>query len=435
MFEIVRPGQPAYESLRHVYTATGSPAEILRPATDWDVGEALRYARDSGLPLAIRSGGHGISSRATNDGGIVLDLGHLDQIKRLDDHRVRIGTGARWGQVAHTLRPWSLAISSGDSGDVGVGGLATTGGIGLLGRRYGLTIDHVIAAQVVTADGELRRTSETENSDLFWALRGAGANVGIATSFEFRAAQLDLVGHASLAYAPSDLAGFLEAWGALLESEPREVSAFLYVFGGPRPFAQATVVHASADAGDASRSLEPFATLPSLVDHRAALTPYASLVPVTGAPHTGQQQASTRNGLFDHLDTATSNLIAHALQSGVFDMIQVRSVGGAINDVASEATAFGHRHQHFHVTAVAAPPAVELDSAWHPLARRADGMYLSFQSEHTDSDVAWAFPPPTLQRLRAVKSRWDPDRVFGQNFDVSVPPAPRSRQRNARVPR
>ncbi|MFC5728117.1 MULTISPECIES: FAD-binding oxidoreductase [Nocardioides] len=420
MYEIVLPNQPGYESLRHVYTATGSPAEILRPAADADVGDALRYARDTGLPLAIRSGGHGISSRATNDGGIVIDLGRLDEVERLDDRRVRVGAGARWGQVARRLHPWSLAISSGDSGDVGVGGLATAGGIGLLGRRFGLTIDHMTAAQVVTADGELRRASETENADLFWAVRGAGANVGIATSLEFRAAPLDLVAHASFAYAPSDLAEFLEAWGALLESAPREVSGFLYVFGGARPFAQATVVHASADERGANRSLETFTALPSLVSHRAVLAPYMSVVPVSGARHTGQQQVATRNGLFEHLDSPTSSLIAHGLQSGPFGMIQVRSLGGAINDVAPEATAFGHRHQNFHVTAVAGPSAVDLDAGWEPLAHLADGMYLSFQSEHSDSDLASAFPPPILERLRAVKSHWDPDRVFGQNFDVSV---------------
>jgi FAD/FMN-containing dehydrogenase len=337
MFEIVRPDHPDYESMRHVYTATGSPAQVLRPGTGAEVAAALTYAREQDLELAIRSGGHGISSRATNDGGIVIDLSRLDQVTRLDGPRVRLGAGARRGRVARTLQPWSLAISSGDSGDVGVGGLATTGGIGLLGRRFGLTIDHLTAVDLVTADGQLRRASAEENPDLFWVVRGGGANVGIATSFEFRAAEVDLIGHASLAYAPVDLAAFLDAWAVVLEDAPREASAFLYLVGGAHPFAQATVVHASGDADRASRSVERFSTLPGLVGQRAVLTPYAAVVPVTGAQHTGQQRASTRNGLFANLGGAPVVTIAEGLRSGAFDMVQIRSVGGAINDVSPDA--------------------------------------------------------------------------------------------------
>lgn len=422
MFDTIQPGDPGYQALRHVYTATGSPAQILRPRSDHDVAAALTHAREHGGPLAIRSGGHGISSRATNDGGVVIDLGQLNRIERLGERRVRIGAGARWGQVARALRPWSLAISSGDSGDVGVGGLATSGGIGLLGRRFGLTIDHLVAADVVTADGRLRRASPQENPDLFWALRGAGANVGIVTAFELNAAELDLVGHASLGYAPADLPEFLEAWAALLDRAPREISAFLYLFGGPQPFAQATVVYAGSDASAAARAIEPFNTLPGALGVRAQLTPYASIVPASGAPHGGQQRASTRNGLFGQLGTPVSQLVTDALQSGAFGMVQIRSLGGRINDVPPDATAFAHRHQALQLTAVADAGATALDTAWAPLRDLADGLYLSFQSEHTDGDLMAAFPEPALSRLRAIKSRWDPDSVFAQNFNVRMAP-------------
>jgi FAD/FMN-containing dehydrogenase len=421
MFDTIRPGDPSYQALRHVYTATGSPAQILRPRSDHDVPAALTHAREHGGPLAIRSGGHGISSRATNDGGVVIDLGLLNRVERLEGRRVRIGAGARWGQVARALRPWSLAISSGDSGDVGVGGLATSGGIGLLGRQFGLTIDHLVAADVVTADGHLRRASLQENPDLFWALRGAGANVGVVTAFEFDAAELDLVGYASLGYAPADLPEFLDAWAALLDRAPREVSAFLYLLGGPQPFAQATVVYAGSDTNAAARAIEPFGTLPGSLGMRAQLTPYASIVPASGAPHAGQQRASTRNGLFGELATPVGQQVTDGLRSGAFGMVQVRSLGGTINDVPSDATAFAHRHQTFQLTAVADAGATALHTAWAPLRDLADGLYLSFQSEHTQGDLMAAFPEPTLSRLRAIKSHWDPDGVFAQNFDVGVP--------------
>ena len=138
--------------------------------------------------------------------------GRLDQVERTGEDLVRVGPGARWGDVAAALHPWGLAISSGDSGDVGAGGLATTGGIGLMGRAHGLTVDHLVAAEIVTADGRLHRVDATEEPELFWAVRGAGANIGIVTSFEFRADRVPVVGHATLQYQVDDAAAFLQSW-------------------------------------------------------------------------------------------------------------------------------------------------------------------------------------------------------------------------------
>lgn len=201
-----------------------------------------------GDPFAIRSGGHGISNIATNDGGTVIDLRHLDHVEHVGSATVAIGAGARWGAVARSLYGWGLTLTSGDSGDVG-GGLATTGGIGLLGRVQGLTIDRIRAAEVVTADGRILRVSHDEHPDLFWAIRGAGANVGIVTRFEFEAGTTPTVARAALAYGISDVATFLADWGREVETAPREISAFLYIGAGARPFAQATVVYARRRRG------------------------------------------------------------------------------------------------------------------------------------------------------------------------------------------
>src|SRR5690606_30076462 len=179
--------------------------------------------------------------------------------------------------------PHGLAISSGDSGDVGVGGLATTGGLGLLGRKHGLTIDHMVAAEIVTADGRHRRASADEEPDLFWAIRGAGANFGIATAFEFDAVPTSTVVHATLAFVPKDLGGFLEQWGLTVQRAPREISAFLYLSSS---FAQATVVYAGNDTDAASAALEPFTALPGFSGGQANLVPYANVPLVTDAPHT-----------------------------------------------------------------------------------------------------------------------------------------------------
>lgn len=411
--DVIRPHDARYESARHVYAATGSPAAVVRVRDAHEVPDALAFALDQGAPFSIRSGGHGISSIATNDGGTVLDLSRLNGVELLGGRRVRVGPGARWSQVAKDLMPHGLAISSGDSGDVGVGGLATTGGIGLLGRAHGLTIDHLVAAEIVTADGRRLRISAHEEPDLFWAVRGAGANFGIVTSFEFEAAEAPLVAQATLAFQPLDVADFLVRWGTAVERAPREISAFLYL---GHSFAQATIVHATGDEDAATSAFQAFADLPGVSGGRAQLLPYAAVPLTTGAPHLGQQTARVRNGFATHLDPDLSSRLATLARTG--PMLQIRSVGGAINDIPAAATAYAHRHQNFSISAAAHDPT--LDDVWEPVHELLDGLYLSFESDHSPARVIEAFPEPTLSRLRELKATWDPHRLFTQNFDVSA---------------
>lgn len=395
--------------------ATGSPAAVVRVRSGAEVPDALAFALAHDGPFAVRSGGHGISSIATNVGGAVIDLSRLDDIELLGGRRVRIGAGARWGQVAQALYPHGLALSSGDSGDVGVGGLATAGGIGLLGRRYGLTIDHLVAAEMVTADGAVRRVSAEDEPDLFWAIRGAGANFGVVTAFEFDAAPTPTVGQGLFLYRPKDLPGFLEQWGRTVERAPREITAFLVLDG---PIASATVAYAGDDPKAMTAAMEPFTTLPGLSAGEARTVPYPRLPVTTGDVHRGQQPARVRTGLAVHLDLETARRIADF--AGDMEMVQIRSVGGAINDVPADATAYAHRHQNFSVTAVSYAERSALDAAWAPVRERMDGLYLSFESDHTPASVSDAFPEPTLTRLRALKEKWDPGRVFTQNFDLGT---------------
>nr|BFE78009.1 hypothetical protein GCM10020093_006100 [Planobispora longispora] len=218
----VEPGDRGYDDARSTYVWPGSPGLVLRPSTPGQVAEALTFARRQNVPLAVRSGGHGISGRSTNDGGIVIDVGAMNGVEVIDRERrlVRVGAGARWGEVAEALAPYGLAISSGDYGDVGVGGLATSGGQGFLGRSYGLTIDHVVGAEVVLADGRVVRADAGNHPDLFWALRGAGGDIGVVTSFDIEAAEVGDVVFAVLVHDASDLAPFLERWGTLVEGSP-----------------------------------------------------------------------------------------------------------------------------------------------------------------------------------------------------------------------
>jgi len=186
---VIKPGDASYERVKSTFFRGGAPGIILQVKNAEQIVAALEFVRaHPHLPLGIRSGGHGISGRSTNDGGIIIDLSHMNKIEILDRsaRRVRIEPGARWMDVATVLAPYGWALTSGDHGGVGVGGLATSGGIGLFARSHGLTIDRLRAVEIVLADRSVVRASEQENQDLFWAVRGAGANFGIVTSFEFQ---------------------------------------------------------------------------------------------------------------------------------------------------------------------------------------------------------------------------------------------------------
>ena len=177
-----------------------------------------------------------MSGRSLNHGGLVIDVGALRTVEVLDAHEragtVRAGPGARWVDVARVLAPHGLAITSGDYGGVGVGGLATAGGIGWLAREHGLTIDHLRGVDVVLADGSVAHASETENPELFWAMRGAGANFGVAVSFEFAADRVGRVAFAQFVFDASDMAGFLAGWGAAIEAADRSVCGEV-ILGAP----------------------------------------------------------------------------------------------------------------------------------------------------------------------------------------------------------
>jgi FAD/FMN-containing dehydrogenase len=422
--DIIRPNDPRYSDVRDVYTATGSPAAVIRPRSAEEVAQALLLARQTGGPLSIRSGGHGVSSISTNVGGTVIDLGALNSIERVDPDGslVRIGPGARWGDVALALRPWDRAISSGDSGDVGVGGLATTGGIGFMGRAHGLTIDRLVAIEIVTADGAIHSVDAGQQPDLFWAVRGAGPNIGIVTSLDFRAARVPAVAHVSLRYRVDRIAPFLRDWGETAEAAPREVSAFLYLAAegaeGAEGYALATVVFAGDDGRAAERAIDPFRRIGEVLREDAALGPYAAVVTRTGEPHHGQQPGHLLNGFAVHLDGELTEQLEWLLNGETGKLLQVRSVGGVINDVPAEATAFAHRHQNFSIAAYAPGPSPSFDARWETVRRSLDGLYLNFESAFSPRRLTEAFPPATLDRLREIKRKVDPDNVFNQNFPV-----------------
>ncbi|MEV8611442.1 LLM class flavin-dependent oxidoreductase [Amycolatopsis sp. NPDC051373] len=421
----VEPGDSAYQQVRHTYVRTGSPSLVVRARSTQDVVDTLAFARKQNLTLAVRSGGHGISGRSTLDRGVVLDLGRMNSVEVLDRAKrlVRLEPGARWGDVAQVLAREGLAMSSGDYGDVGVGGLATAGGLGYLARKYGLTIDHVVAAELVVADGRVLRVDAAHYPDLFWAIRGAGGNFGVVTAFELEADEVDNVAFANLTVDATDTAGLLEAWATTVESAPRELSSFLALLPGRRrsaPTAQITLIYANDDVEAAQEVFSRFLDVGPVLAQQAQLVPYSAIMVAHHGPHHGQGLSDTRSGLLTHVTPPVANAVADLVASGDILMVQFRSAGGAVNDQPADAMAYSHRTQNFSVLATTAPALRErMDRRWDGFRPYLDGMYLSFETDTRPERLLDAFPEPVLTKLRALKAEWDPDGVFNRNFPIS----------------
>ncbi|MFC0503361.1 FAD-binding oxidoreductase [Micromonospora costi] len=415
--KIVTPGDRRYALLRSTYTTTHSPAGVLLPETTAEVVAAVRYAREQGLPIAVRSGGHGLAGTSSNDGGIVIDLSALNRVEVVDERSrlVRVEAGARWAAVAKTLAPYGLAISSGDHGNVGVGGLATGGGVGWLVRRYGLTIDHVRAVEVVLADGTLVRADAEHEPELFWVVRGAGAGAGIVVAFEIEATEVRNVGLAQLAIEATPDGATVWQWAERLAEAPRELSTAAVLFPhGRSAVLSITAVVAAESLRRARPLVEPLLAIGRLLDHRVDLVPYPALVPLGHLhPNVGQQASTTTNGLLT-MDDGGARAIMRAVTGPERALIQLRSVGGAVNDVDPDATAYPHRHQDTLVVGTVFPPqgGGALDAAWRGIGQRADGAYVNFESRPDRAAFDRIYPGATGRRVAELWRRYDPDGVF-----------------------
>ncbi|MGC5031206.1 LLM class flavin-dependent oxidoreductase [Micromonospora sp. DT229] len=431
----VEPGDPSYRSVSSTYLRGGAPGLVLRPRTPAEVSEAIGFARrHRHLPLGIRSAGHGISGRSTNRGGLVIDVGAMNTIEVVDPTRrlVRIGPGATWKQVAAALTPHGWALGSGDYGGVGVGGLATAAGIGLLSRNHGLTIDRLRSVDLVLADGRQVRASREQNPELFWAVRGAGANFGIATSFEFEVDEVGEVGWAQLILVTTDIAQSLHRYGELAGAAPRDTTVFL-VTGQPRDGMSSIQLVAVVDNPDPDivvARLTPFLELGMLARQQVVMTPYAGVMgqaaEVGPGGHHGFGEPNSRSAFLPALTPEFARDAAAMLRNGGVYFFELRAMGGAIADVAPDDASFTHRTPAFQLAAIGQNDQ-RLNAAWEPLRPHFDGLYLSFETDRSPQRLLDAFPAPVLARLRALKRRYDPDNLFRDNFNIDPQPVEEAR--------
>ncbi|ONI69588.1 hypothetical protein BWI15_23785 [Kribbella sp. ALI-6-A] len=430
--EVLTAGDSAYQGLSRTLTVQGRPEVVLRCTGPADVAAGLRYAAELGLPVAVRSGGHHPAGFGTNDGGVVLDVGPMDEVTILSEEpggTVRVGTGATWGRVAGELAGSGLAITSGDTAGVGVGGLVAGGGIGWMVRKHGLALDNVLAAEMVTADGVVRRVDAVEEPELFWGVRGAAGSLGVVTSYEFAAVHQPTVLFGSLLFPSAQLEQVLTGWVEYMLDAPRDLSSSVQLPPTMVAEGQAPIAVAVCIAGDlAAREalLAPLRALGTVLTDSVAEMPYAQVLASEQMPPDWTPRM--RNGLFDRWSPEFGQRLAEARRRMPMMAVDIRALGGAFGAVDPDATAFAHREARFMVntallgsTAMHGAQIEDFDAMWQALAP--ERAYGNFLSHPTADDLERCFPKPHSDRLAALKQEVDPTEVF--RTALTVPPAGR----------
>jgi FAD/FMN-containing dehydrogenase len=437
---IIAPDDAEYDAARVVMNpeADRRPALIVRVADASDVALVVDFAREGGWELAVRSGGHSAVGHGVTEGGVVIDLRDM---KALDiDPEARTAwaqTGLTAGEYTSVANTHGLATGFGDTGSVGIGGLTTGGGIGYLVRKHGLTVDALLAAEIVTADGQVLSVDETSHPDLFWAIRGGGGNVGVATRFKFRLFPVDQFtgGMLILPATAETVAGFIAA----AEAAPDELSTIANVMNcPPMPFVPEEL-HGSlvifgmlAYAGpdeDAERALAPFRALAEPIADMVKPSPYPEMYPPEDPDY--HPTAVARTLLMDRVDHDVAALIVERLEASDASMrvVQLRVLGGAMARVPADATAFAHRTSRILTNVAAfyegpddrAVRKEEVDRLTAELTQSDRGAYVNFVGDEGEAGVRAAYPGATYDRLAEIKGRYDPTNLFRLN--QNVPPA------------
>ena len=451
--EVLTDGHTDYEFSRRVWNGMidKRPALIVRCASTSDVAAALEFAREQRLGLAVRGGGHNVAGTAVAEGGVVVDLSRMRDVRvDLSRRSVTVQGGATWADVDRETQPFALATPGGVVSETGVAGLALSGGVSSQRRRDGMTIDNLLSADVVVADGRLVHASADENADLFWALRGGGGNFGVVTSFEFRLHELGpKLFNQSTAYPVDRTGAVLRAYRDAVAEAPDELTADAVVWNLP--------------------------ALPELPEHLRGL-PYVGIESMyAGAPHQGEQVSAPLRALdvplLDMSDTVEyvdlqqaldplfpaglryywKALYLEALTDEAIDAIAswsaerpsprtivvLRHLGGTIGRVGAEETAFGDRDAEFMLSIDSTwsdPGDDERNIAWtrdfwEDMRRFARGKaYFNFPGllEEGDSGVRESYGA-NYDRLARIKAKYDPDNLFRLNQNIR--PAPGGEQR------
>src|SRR5262245_20718844 len=436
---VITPDDPTYDKVRTVFLGDvdAHPAAVVRAADADDVARVVEITRDAEAELAIRSGGHSGAGHSTTEGGIVLDLRDMNRIEfDVDGRTAWADGGVTAADYTNQAGQHGLVTRCGHAGSVGVSGLTLGGGIGFLLRRFGLTIDSLLGAELVTADGRIRQVDEEHDPDLFWATRGGGGNFGVATRLKFRLHELsEIVGGMMILPATAEtVEGFLSE----AQAAPDELSTIANVMPcPPMPFVPESahgqivifgLLTYAGDVADGQKQLDRFRGLAQPLADMTRPMPYAGMYMPEDEEY--RPTAIARTMFIDHVDGPTAAKIMSALESSdaLMRVTQLRALGGAMARVPDDTTAFANRSSRIMASVAAfytGPDDRPARETWvsdlvGELPR--DGRaYVNFLVNEGEEGVRSAYPGPTYDRLAKIKRRYDPTNLFRRN--QNIPPA------------
>lgn len=441
--EVIAPGDAAYDDARRVWNARFDrrPAIVLRPTSAEDVAAAIRFGRERGLEIAVRGGAHSNAGHSTTDGGLVIDLSRLRGVA-VDPARrtARAAGGALLGELDVAAQAYGLVCPVGVIGHTGVGGLTLGGGMGRLQRHFGLTIDNLRSVELVTADGRLVRASESEEPDLFWGIRGAGANFGVVTAFEFELHAFGPLLHRGVRIYPATRVR--EVWPMVREFALAAPDALALIVGigraepveeYPRSVAGQPIVivsyNHSGDASAVQRDVAPLREGPEPVSSSDSSEPYLE-VQTAHDLAMGWGSRSYIKGAYadDFRPEALDSLVEHAAGAPGGASFSISVQGGAIGRVADDAMAFTGRDARFEMSADGDwddPAEDEIQMGWIRQAMaivEPDAVIGRYCNEIGDSgpeESRAIYGDAKLARLTALKRAWDPDNVFRLNHNIA----------------
>lgn len=437
---VIAPGDADYDRARTVFYggADRHPAVIVKVANAADVQAVVALARETGLDLAVRSGGHSGAWHSVCEGGIVIDLGDMKGLEiDVPGRTAWAETGLVAAELIVALGQHGLTVGFGDTGSVGIGGITLGGGVGFLVRKYGLTIDSLLAAEIVTADGQLLLADAEHNPDLFWAIRGGGGNFGVATRFKYRLQEVDMV-LGGMLFQPATvetICKFIE----LAEAAPEELSTIANVVTAPpmpflppeihgKPIIMSFIVYAG-DIEAGQKAVAPFREIASPYADMLRPIHYPEMYPAEEGEY--HPVGPSRTMFIDTVDPSIAETILKYLGASTAQMAvaQLRVLGGAMARVPAEATAFAHRGRRIMVNVAGLFPSVEAAEAGKPwvadfasaISQGAPDAYVNFLLDEGAERVRDAYPGRTWDRLAQVKKRYDPGNLFHMN--QNIPPA------------
>ena len=428
---VIRRGDAGYDQARRVWNGMidRSPAAIFRCSSTADVVAAVNFAREEGLVLAVRGGGHNAAGLALVDDGLVIDLSGMRGIRVDAGKRIAyVQGGTLWGDLDAATHAHGLATTGGVISSTGVGGLTLGGGLGWLMRQHGLACDNVLAVEIVTADGQVRRASATENPDLFWAVRGGGGNFGVVTGFEFRLHPMRTLYAGMLVFPGPQAPQVLRRYRDVAESAPDELTVFAALMTSPDGHPITAIFPAyNGPVSKAEAAVKPFRDLGPVADQVAEM-PYPALQSMLDDGFPSGLHVYWRSDFLKGLpDAALDTLVDrfNAITSPLSALL-IEQFGGAVARVPADETAFAQRDAMFNLAIVsrwtdAATAATHTDwarqtsAAIRPFA--SGGVYVNYLGEEGADRIKAAYGPK-YEKLVAVKKKYDPNNLFRVNQNI-----------------